>query len=149
MSEFRKADTDKVRLDLWPSEALVAGGRAFTYGAKKYAPGNWALCPDPARYVAATLRHLVAWNGGEVTDDESGLSHLDHALASMAMLVGLVERKSAPKPSFVRGPEPVVFVEGEPVNPLGREIEKLCGFNQVLAEEVRHLKAELARMGGR
>ena len=43
----------------------------------------------------------------------------------------------------------VAFVEGEPVNPLARELEKLCGFNQVLAEEVRHLKAELARMGGR
>lgn len=97
MSDFQKTDDDKPRLDLWPTEALNAGGRAFGFGAKKYAPGNWRKCPDPARYVAATMRHLAAWNGGELRDAESGLSHLDHAIASLAMLVGLVEQKAGPR----------------------------------------------------
>ncbi len=89
---FVKTDGEKPRLDLIPAEAINAMGRAFTYGAKKYAPDNWRKCPDPRRYMAATLRHLVAHNGGETHDAESGLAHLDHAVASLAMLIGLLER---------------------------------------------------------
>ena len=95
MSEFYKADADKVRLELIPAEAIMSMGRAFTYGARKYSPGNWSKCDDPTRYLGATLRHLVAFQGGEDVDAESGLLHLDHALASLAMLVGLIERQHA------------------------------------------------------
>jgi len=89
---FVKHDENKVRLELIPTEATLALGRAFTYGAKKYAPDNWRKCSDPDRYLGATLRHLVAHQGGELTDKESGLAHLDHAIASLAMLIGLTER---------------------------------------------------------
>lgn len=90
--KFYKADGNKPPLNLIPGEAITAMGRAFGYGARKYAPDNWRKCDDPGRYVAAAMRHLVAWNGGEELDPESGLSHLDHALASMAMLVGLIKK---------------------------------------------------------
>lgn len=92
--EFAKTDIGKTRLDLIPAEAIYAIGRAMTFGVdvKGYTPHNWALCQDPSRYVAAALRHLVSWNGGELLDPESGLSHLDHASACLAMLVGITER---------------------------------------------------------
>jgi hypothetical protein len=89
--KFEKHDQEKIRLDLVPVSAVLAMGRAFTYGAKKYAPDNWRKCDDPNRYYAAALRHLMAWRNGEVADRESKLSHLDHALASLAMLHGIAK----------------------------------------------------------
>lgn len=95
-TDFRKHDTDKPRLDLIPRAALEAAGRALGNGAVKYGANNWRTCKEPERYVAATLRHIVAWNEGEATDPESGLSHLDHAAASLAILIGLVTQEKKP-----------------------------------------------------
>ncbi len=91
---FVKHDAAKVRLELIPAEATFALGRAFTYGVttKGYPVDNWAKCDDPRRYVGATLRHLTSYQAGDFIDAESGLAHLDHAIASLAMLIGLVER---------------------------------------------------------
>jgi hypothetical protein len=36
-----KHDTDKVRVELYPPEALLATSRVLTFGAKKYAERNW------------------------------------------------------------------------------------------------------------
>lgn len=87
---FMKTDSEKPRVDLIPKAAISAMGRAFGYGAKKYAPGNWKKCREPERYAAAAIRHLYDWLDGDGVD-ESGLCSLDHAIASVAMLVGLVE----------------------------------------------------------
>lgn len=40
--------------------------------------------------MPSLLRHLFAYNDGKDTDPESGLSHLDHACASLAMLVASI-----------------------------------------------------------
>jgi len=87
------------RPDCVQSSALIAMSRAFTYGAKKYAPNNWRLCTEPWRYVGAVLRHVLAWYEGEWSDSESGLCHLDHALASMAMLHGCFEHHVCQPPT--------------------------------------------------
>ncbi len=81
-----KYDGEKPRTDLVPPQSIMAAARAFTYGAKKYSPWNWALGMDWLRLYGATLRHLFQWLCGEKADSESGLSHLDHALASLMML---------------------------------------------------------------
>lgn len=86
---FKKDDSEKLRLDLLPPEAIEALGRALTYGARKYGPDNWRKCKDPWRYTAALLRHIFSHMAGEKTDRESGLSHLDHAIACIAMLIGV------------------------------------------------------------
>lgn len=77
-----KYDDNKLRYDLvsvQAQRALVAG---LTYGAIKYAPGNWRNV-EPERYYAALMRHLEAARSGEFFDEESGLPHL--ALASCCM----------------------------------------------------------------
>ncbi|TXH58220.1 MAG: hypothetical protein E6Q97_02930 [Desulfurellales bacterium] len=62
----------------------------FEYGSRKYAPRNYARAlPDEAtvaRYIGAARRHLIADLAGQTFDLESGLPHLDHALASLVML---------------------------------------------------------------
>lgn len=84
-----KHDSGKPDLSLFPREAIEAGSRAFMFGEKKYARDNWRKGIGKERLVAATLRHLFAWKDGELSDPESNLSHLDHALASLAMLITL------------------------------------------------------------
>lgn len=82
-----KFDGDKLRYDLVPPSALTALADVFTYGARKYKPGNWKEVDEPNRYVAALYRHLEAYRMGETHDQESGLHHLAHAMTNCAILL--------------------------------------------------------------
>lgn len=83
-----KYDAGKPRLDLIPPEAILAIGKVMTYGADKYGANNWqGVAPD--RYVAALLRHLMAYRMGERYDQESTMPHLWHVLTNAAFLVAL------------------------------------------------------------
>lgn len=74
-----KHDQEKVRVDLLSSIALVEIGRVLTFGAKKYDAHNWRGGILWSRVLGATLRHLLAFMGGQDKDPETGLSHLAHA----------------------------------------------------------------------
>lgn len=72
-------------LDLKTIEGVV---KVLSFGAKKYAPDNWKKVPNgKRRYFAAAMRHLTAWQSGEETDSESGLSHLYHVIANIIFLI--------------------------------------------------------------
>lgn len=88
-----KHDQGKPRLSLIPKEALWSMGKALGYGEKKYGTHNFRNGLGYTRLVDAAMRHLTAWVNGEDLDNESGNSHLDHALASLAMLAFMVENK--------------------------------------------------------
>jgi hypothetical protein len=91
MTEFKKFDTGKAPLHLLPHEALTGAAHALGYGAAKYGDWNWRLGTEWNRYYDAVLRHMLAWQSGEDMDPESGLPHLDHALATLMMLAALVK----------------------------------------------------------
>lgn len=91
MSTFAKHDNGKPRVGLVPPAAILACAEALTYGAQKYGAGNWKLCTEPQRYYDALQRHLLAWQSGVVLDKESGLPHMSHALASLSLLVAILE----------------------------------------------------------
>jgi hypothetical protein len=90
----QKHDQQKTRLELIPPEFLEGVGKVLTFGAKKYAAGNWASGDgfDWSRLYGALLRHMMAWANGEDVDPESGLSHLYHAGCMLAFLAAHVER---------------------------------------------------------
>lgn len=51
---------------------------------------NWRNLTTPhQRYFAASIRHLTAWYGGEENDDESGLSHLAHAMCCILFMMSI------------------------------------------------------------
>ena len=78
----------KLPLHLWPETASILGAMALLDGALKYGRANWRH--DGARasiYFDACRRHLNKWFEGEDTDPDSGLPHLAHALASLAIIV--------------------------------------------------------------
>ena len=87
MSEGKKFDAEKPRLDLLSSIALVEVAKVMTYGASKYGSQNWRGGLAWSRVYAAVQRHLVAWNGGETLDPETGLSHLAHASCGLQFLL--------------------------------------------------------------
>lgn len=87
VEQFMKFDAGKLRYSLIPPVATEALAKVLTYGAKKYKPNNWKKVEDTERYVDALYRHLEAWRGGQEFDEESGLSHLSHALTNIAFLI--------------------------------------------------------------
>lgn len=97
----KKFDGDKPDLSLIPTDALWGTAAALTYGAKKYDRHNFRNGIAYSRLVAATMRHLSAWNEGEELDPESGLSHLDHAMASLAMLKYMTTNKTDMDDRFI------------------------------------------------
>ena len=78
--------------DLVPHEALGGMADALTYGAKKHGAWQWRQIPaEELRriYYAALMRHVEAWRADpSARDAETGLYHLDHALACLAILRG-------------------------------------------------------------
>jgi hypothetical protein len=87
MGKGIKYDSDKIRMDLLPFEALEAVAKVLTFGAKKYDENGWQKvdCAE-RRYTAALLRHLVAIQCDERFDAESGLLHAAH-MATNALFV--------------------------------------------------------------
>ena len=81
-----KYDSDKVRMDLLDPLAMEALAGVLTFGANKYAAHNWRGGISYSRLLAAALRHLSAFNRGEDRDQESGLSHVDHAACCIMFL---------------------------------------------------------------
>ena len=69
----------KLRWELLPLPLLEEVVKVYSFGAEKYEANSWQNLPDGYnRYKAAMLRHLVAYEKGEVIDPESGLPHLAH-----------------------------------------------------------------------
>lgn len=82
-----KHDSEKVRYELFPTEAIHEISRVLTFGAKKYEDWNWAKGMSWARLLGATFRHLFAWARGEDKDPESEISHLAHAATNICFLI--------------------------------------------------------------
>ena len=78
----------KIPLHLAPMSAMHAMAEGFADGAKKYGPFNWReKMVSSTVYYAAALRHLAAWFDGEEIAEDSGMPHLSHALACLAIIV--------------------------------------------------------------
>lgn len=75
----RKADQDKIPMELLPTPALEEIARVLAFGAQKYDRWNWRGGIAYSRVIGAALRHIFSWLNGEDKDPETGLSHLAHA----------------------------------------------------------------------
>lgn len=82
-----KFDDDKNRIDLWSPYAIEETAKVLTYGANKYADHNWMKGMNYHRVYRAALGHLLAFWRGEEADEESGISHLAHAMCCVMFLL--------------------------------------------------------------
>jgi hypothetical protein len=82
----------KVSLSTVPAVAVAHEACALMDGARKYGPYNWRDKKVIARiYVDACKRHLDAWLEGQETAEDSGVHHLGHARACLAILLDAQE----------------------------------------------------------
>lgn len=83
-----KYDTGKPMWDLLMWDAVTEIVKILTFGAEKYGPYSWQEVEDARhRYMAALMRHIVAWYNGEEVDPESGMHHLAHAGCNLLFLL--------------------------------------------------------------
>ncbi len=76
MSEGKKLDSGKLRMDLIPVRPLEMLAEVYTIGCKKYADRNWEKGIAWSRCYGALLRHLFKFWKGESIDREDGQHHL-------------------------------------------------------------------------
>jgi hypothetical protein len=82
----------KVSLSYLPPVAVLHAAHALMNGASKYGPYNWRdKAVRASIYVDACERHLNAWFDGEEEAADSGVHHLGHAIACLAILLDAQE----------------------------------------------------------
>lgn len=93
MSEALRFNNGKPKLSYfmrsfpWMVEAVA---RVKEFGANKYNDGNWRLGNKPdEEYLDSLCRHLTYFLAGEFYDDDSGCSHLGHAVWNLCALAEL------------------------------------------------------------
>ncbi len=78
----------KVPLHLVPPSAKHYLAMAMADGARKYGPYNWRdKTISVSVYKAAAERHMDAFWDGEDCAPDSGVHHIAHAMACMALLL--------------------------------------------------------------
>ena len=91
-----KFDSNKLDYTLVPWEGMEEIVKVLEFGAKKYARDNWKHVENAdTRYLAAAFRHLVQYNNGELTDSETGVSHLAHAGCCILFLLALEKKNDS------------------------------------------------------
>jgi len=71
-----------------PPVAILHLGKAMSDGRKKYGLMNWREKTVSATvYYDAAMRHLMAWYDGEELAEDSGVHHLGHAMACLAIVL--------------------------------------------------------------
>lgn len=104
-----KFDDGKAPMDLLDPYAMTQLANVLAFGARKYAAHNWRKGLSKSRLIAAALRHLFAYLGGQDKDPETGLSHVAHAMCCCMFLLGLEHRPDLDdrwKPGATPSPRP-------------------------------------------
>lgn len=82
----------KVSISKLPAVAMLHAAHAMMNGAVKFGPYNWREKKVQAEiYIDAALRHITLWNEREETATDSGVHHLGHAMACLAILLDAQE----------------------------------------------------------
>lgn len=103
----RKFDSAKPDPTLLPPRALLSVVRVLTKGVEKYDRDNWQIVPGArTRYLAAALRHTLAYLGGEKIDPELGENHLACAACSLLFLLGFDEGDATEPPPLPKKDRP-------------------------------------------
>ncbi len=86
----------KVPLSLVPPVAIIHAAEAFRDGVVKHGGAyNWRQSNVKASsYVDAAMRHILSWFDGEDHASDSGVHHLGHAIADLAIILDAYEAGS-------------------------------------------------------
>lgn len=99
---FRKFDNDKPRFSLLPQEALDEVIAGLEHGAEEYGDYNWRRVDDRTRYYDALFRHARSSLKGDLTDEQTQLSHLALVITNALFLLQLEIEDREEKPDWIR-----------------------------------------------
>lgn len=81
------AASGKVPIGLVPPALMIETAPAMANGGGKYGPYNWREKDvNMTVYIDAAIRHLFACRDGEDVAEDSGVDHLSHASACLAII---------------------------------------------------------------
>lgn len=82
----------KLSMSVLPDVAVAHANHAMMDGARKYKAFNWRTKDVRATiYIEACRRHIAQWFDREETASDSGVHHLGHAIACLAILLDAQE----------------------------------------------------------
>lgn len=95
----------KLPLELTPWLSVMEMVRVLEFGAQKYDSWNWSKGLPYMTMIGSTMRHILKFISGEDLDDESGLSHVAHAMTNLAFLLHFVKMGGGTddRPAALRG----------------------------------------------
>ena len=95
----------KSPLNLVPPALIIYAAEGMRDGAKKYGPFNWRESKVRASiYLAAAMRHLLAYLDGQELAEDSGVHHLAHAVAGLGILIDAKENRCLIDDRPLKGP---------------------------------------------
>lgn len=96
----------KAPLRFVPPALVIIAAQGMKNGAQKYGPFNWRDYPvQYSIYLEAVHRHLLALMDGEDIAEDSGIPHLSHIAANIAIIADcqglgtLVDDRPKPGPA--------------------------------------------------
>lgn len=92
MQEGLKFDSEKLRFDLLPVDALREITKVLNFGLGKYGERNWERGMNWARLYRAAVGHMFDWFESNELDNESNLLHLAHAGCCILFLISYAKR---------------------------------------------------------
>lgn len=120
MSEGKKFDSEKPRMYLLPPKATIEVANVLTFGAKKYDEQNWRKLDNlQNRYTGGALRHIFAHIDGETQDEDSGHSHLAHAICCLLFKLEIELENGKNKEKRLRGSDGYEYSESYKLNEHG------------------------------
>ena len=78
-----KHDRDKPPMSMVSHVLMEEVSKVRAFGAKKYNVDNWKKGFKVTRSLSSALRHIFAFLSGQDKDEESGQSHLAHAICCL------------------------------------------------------------------
>jgi hypothetical protein len=124
-----------MRSKYFPPEVMASLDRVFDHGAEKHGAFGWRdIDPEGEKgwshQVAKAIAHLYRWEDFP-TDDDSGESHLAHAITRLVIALDMELRKNGPK-----------RVEGA-----GEAVTQTSTVSDYIQKEVAAWKAKTGRNG--
>lgn len=108
--ELKSKDSEgakKASLGVVPPSLMIAASGPLSQGATKYGSFNWRNHPvSYEKHMEAALRHMFAHLDGEDNAEDSGFSHLHHAVAGLGVIIDACEFGSLIDDRHGRGPSP-------------------------------------------
>ncbi len=81
-------DGEKKPYELLPAKAIDEVVQVLAFGRKKYCANGWRKYgkDNLQKLMGAALRHIFAWQRGELDDKETGIDHLAHAACNLLFI---------------------------------------------------------------